>query len=204
MTRNNISKVVGDISDKYLSEAMYGFVSTVTDNPREVIEMKTRKKFAFRSSAGIAVAACLLLTLSVTVLATTGVLQGYFNDITNRNGAIIGTSYEQASDEISMEVAVHEEILTVTVTFANPQMVPYSEAELLGIAAYQIVDENGKVVAEGATESTEIRNGQVEVNIKINDIDSGSYKLLVSSFVAEKKADQPMNINGNWEYAFIK
>lgn len=204
MTRKNISKVVGDISDKYLNEAMNGFVSTVTDNPGEVIEMKMRKKFAFRKSAGIAVAACLFLALSVTGLAASGVLQGFFRDITSKNGTIVGTSYEQASDEISMEVTVNDEMLTATVTFVNPQLVPYSEAEQLGIASYQIIDANGKVVTEGATESAEIVNGQVAVDIKIDDIDSGSYKLLVTSFVAEKKADQPLNINGNWECDFAK
>lgn len=198
MTRKNISKVVGDISDKYLNEAMNGFVSTVTDN------LKTRKKFAFRKSAGIAVAACIFLALSVTGLAASGVLQGFFRDIISKNGTIVGTSYEQASDEISMEVTVNDEMLTATVTFVNPQLVPYSEAEQLGIASYQIIDANGKVVTEGATESAEIVNGQVAVDIKIDDIDSGSYKLLVTSFVAEKKADQPLNINGNWECDFAK
>lgn len=204
MTRKNISKVVGDISDKYLNEAINGFVSIVTDNSGEVIEMKTRKRFVFRKSAGIAVAACLCLTLSATVLAASGVLQSFFHDITNKNGTIVGTSYEQASDEISMEVAVSEEMLITTVTFANPQMVPYSEAERLCIAAYQIVEANGKVVKEGATESTEIVNGQVAVTVKIDDIDSGSYKLIVTSFVAEKKADQPLSINGKWECTFTK
>ena len=52
----------------------------------------------------------------------------------------------------------------MTESIANPQTVPYSEAELLGITAYQIVDANGKVVKEGTAGSAEIVNGQVAVN----------------------------------------
>jgi hypothetical protein len=59
-------------------------------------------------------------------------------------------------------------------------------------------------VAEGAAESTEIVNGQAAVNIKLDGIDRGSYKLIVTAFVTEKKADQPLNISGAWECAFTK
>ena len=33
---------------------------------------------------------------------------------------------------------------------------------------------------------------------------SGSYTLLVTAFVSEKKADQPLKISGSWECAFTK
>ena len=142
--------------------------------------------------------------LSVTALAATGVLKGFFQDVANRQGAVVGTSYEQATDEISMSVTVNGDELTALVTFVTPQMMPYSEAEKLGIATYQIVDANGMVVKEGATESAEIITGQATVYIQMDDIDSGSYKFVVTSFVTEKKADQPLNLNGNWECAFTK
>ena len=167
--------------------------------------MKTNKNNTFiRKPAAVFVAVALCLSLSVTALAATGVLQGFFQDITDYRGAVVGTSYEQATDEISMDVTVNGNELTVIATFANPQMAPYSEAEKLGIAAYQVVDANGKVVAEGAAESTEIVNGKAAVNIKLDGIDRGSYKLIVTAFVTEKKADQPLNISGAWECAFTK
>jgi len=40
--------------------------------------------------------------------------------------------------------------------------------------------------------------------IDLNDIEAGSYKLVVNTFVSEKKADQPLNINGVWECEFSK
>lgn len=145
-----------------------------------------------------------VLAIEETAVAATGVLQGFFQDITNWQGAVVGTSYEQATNEISMDVTVKGNELTALATFVNPQMAPYSEAEKLGIASYQIVDANGKVVAAAAAESTEIVNGQAAVSIQLDGMDSGSYKLVVTAFVAEKKAEQPLNISGTWECAFIK
>lgn len=145
------------------------------------------------------------LSLSVTALEAIGVLQGFFRDITNYSGTIVGTSYEQATDEINMDVTIDNgNELTVLVTFADPQKAPYAYAERLGIAHYRIEDVNGKVVKEGSAESNEVVNGQAAVNTELDDISSGSYKLFVTAFVSEKKADQSLNINGNWECEFSK
>lgn len=167
--------------------------------------MNTRKnKSFFRNPAAVFAALAVCLSLSVTALAATGVLQGFFRDITNYSGAIVGTSYEQATDEIKMDVTVNGDELTVMVSFANPQMAPYVYAEQLGIAQYRIVDVNGKEVKEGSAGSAEVVNGQASVNIELDGISNGSYKLIVTAFVSEKKADQPLNINGNWECEFTK
>lgn len=45
---------------------------------------------------------CLCLT-GVTALAATGKLQGFFSDITGWNGAVVGTSYEQATKELEVK-----------------------------------------------------------------------------------------------------
>ena len=178
---------------------------TQISNSRKEIVMKTNKNNTFtRKPAAVFVAVALCLSLAVTAAAASGVLKGHFRDITNWQGAIVGTSYEQATDEISMDITVNGNELTVLATFANPQMAPYKYIEKLGIAAYKVVDANGKAVAEGAAESTEVANGQAAVSIRLDSIDIGSYKLIVTAFVGEAKAEQPLNINGNWECAFTK
>ena len=167
--------------------------------------MNNRKNNSFfRKPAAVFAALAVCLSLSLTALAATGVLQGFFRDITNYSGAIVGTCYEQATDEIKMDVTVNGDELTVMVSFANPQMAPYVYAEQLGIAQYRIVDVNGKEVKEGSAGSAEVVNGQASVNIELDGISNGSYKLIVTAFVSEKKADQPLNINGNWECEFTK
>lgn len=171
---------------------------------RKEFSMKTKNSNFFRKPAVVFAAVVICLSLSVSVLAATGTFQGFFRDITDFQGAVVGTSYEQATEEIRMDVAVHGEELTVLAAFSDPQQFPYRDAEKLGIAAYRIVDANGKVVKEGAAESNPIVNGQAEVVISLDDIGDGNYQLIVTAFVTEKKADQPLHINGNWVCPFVK
>ena len=157
----------------------------------------------FRKPAAVFAVLAVCLSLYVTALAATGVLQGFFRDITNHSGAIVGTSYEQATDEIAVDVTVNGNELTVQATFVDPNKLPYRESQLLGIAEYRIMDAEGNVVQEGASdESTPVVNGQVSIILELSDIEAGSYKLIVTAFVSEKKADQPLNISGTWECEF--
>lgn len=177
---------------------------TQISNTRKEIGMNTKKNIFYRKPAAALVALVLCLSLSVTALAASGVLKGYFRDVTNWQGAVVGTSYEEATNEIDVSVTVNGNELMVLAAFCVPQEFPYREAEKLGIAAYRIVDENGKTVKEGAAEAAEIVNGQAAIHIGLDGIAGGSYTLVVTSFVAEKKADQPLPVNGSWECAFLK
>ena len=171
---------------------------------KEIIMKSNKRNAFFRKPAAGLVAALLCLSLSVAALAAAGTTQGFFRDITNWAGAVVGTSYQQATDEIDMSVTVNGDELTVMTAFADPQMIPYRYTEKLGIAAYQILDANGKVVKEGAAESAKIANGQAAISIQLDGIANGNYNLIVTTFVSEKKADQPLNIHGNWEGPFTK
>ena len=168
--------------------------------------MNNRKNTSFfRKPAAVFAALAVCLSLSVTALAATGVLQGFFRDITNHSGAIVGTSYEQATDEIDMDITVDGDELTVLATFVDPNKFPYRESQLLGIADYRIMDAEGNVVQEGATDKfTPVANGQASIVLELNELATGSYKLIVTAFVSEKKADQPLNISGTWECEFSK
>lgn len=172
-------------------------------NSRKGASMEANGRNAFfRRPAAAFAAVAICLALPITALAASGALRGHFLNVTDHRGAVVGTTYEQATDEISMSVTVSGDQLTAVATFADSQMAPYSEAEKLGMAAYQIVDADGKVVKEGSAESVEIVNGQAAVDIHLDGVDHGNYTLAVTAFVAEKKADQPLNIAGNWECAF--
>lgn len=169
---------------------------------REEHTMKHQKNIRKPIAMLAALAVC--LTLSLTALAAIGAMQGYFRDIKNFSGAITGTAYEQATDEITVTATVSGSDLTVLADFVNPQMFPYREAEKLGIAAYRIVDANSNTVKEGSAESVTVAAGQAAISIPLDSVESGSYKLVISAFVAEKRAEQPLNISGYWECSFTK
>ena len=163
------------------------------------------RSFGFRRPTTFFAILAVCLSLSVSALAATGVLQGVFRDITDFTGAITGTSYEQATDEISIRVAVDGDDLTVVTTFSDPGKFPYRTTERMGIAEYKIIDSDGQVVRENATTaSAPVTDGQAALVIDLGDLKEGSYKLIVSSFVSEKKADQPLPTHGYWECEFTR
>lgn len=178
---------------------------TQISNARKDTPMKTNKNRTFFGKSAVSFAAlAVCLTLTVTALAGSDSVKGFFRDITNWQGAIVGTSYEQATNEIAMTATVSGDALTVLVAFADPQAIPYKYAETLGIAAYSILDANGKVVIEGSAAPVEIVSGQAVIHIPLIDLGRGTYKLAVSAFISGKKADQPLNLNGSWESVFTK
>lgn len=164
----------------------------------------TSKKY-FKKSIIVAASLMLCISLSgITALAATGKLQGFFKDITGWNGAVIGTTYEQATEEIELSVVEATDILVVEVTMLSPQTVPYNSFETFGVESYKVVDENGAVVAKGTTtELAEVIEGIAKVVIPLKDIPNGEYKLVVDKLVGHAKAEQPLVISGAWECEFV-
>ncbi len=168
--------------------------------------MKKSRKHIFQKPmvAVAALALCLCVT-GVSALAANGKLEGFFKDITRWDGAVTGTTYEQATDEVEMAITEVTDSLEVSITMLEAQKVPYSVFEALGINNYQIIDKSGKVVVEGAeTAAVAINNGQAEFLISLADIPTGEYKLVVTELLGSAKAEQPLVVSGTWECEFTK
>lgn len=161
-----------------------------------------------KSKKILTVAASLVLALSVTgvsALAATEKLAGFFKDITGWNGAVTGTSYEQATDEVEISITNVAEELTVEVKFLEPQKAPYSSFDLFGIEKYSVEDKAGNLILEGTTsEMTEFDEGRAYIKLPLNEMLSGEYKLTVRELVGSSKADQPLVLSGTWECGFKK
>ena len=119
---------------------------------------------------------------------------GSYQDITDNRGNVVGVAYVHATNEITVQM--EEQLL---VTFLNPQQKPYDEAEQLGIASYQILDSQGALVKEGSVPAAQVVNGQASIPLELGDLESGIYLVNITSFLAEKKADQPLTISGCWQ-----
>lgn len=82
MTKYDISNAIGDVSGNLIMESMIYSSMDMTRDPKEVRYTKSTKHHSFRKIASIAIAACLVLALSVTALAASGVnLLDYFKSI---------------------------------------------------------------------------------------------------------------------------
>lgn len=183
----------------------------VIKNSKEIIlklgeetVMKREKRNAFiRKPVVLCAVMAICLCLSAAAAAS-GVLQGFFRDVVDDRGAVVGTSYEQADGEIVLRASADENVLTALVSIADPQQPPYSEMEQLSIAAYRIVDANGGTAKEGAAGAVEILGGEAAFTISLEGMDTGCYTLEITAFTAQKKADQPLDIHGSWECVFSK
>ena len=173
----------------------------------EMEESSMKKKgihkiFGRPMAAVVTLALCICLT-GVTTLATSGRLQGFFKDITRWDGAVVGTSYEQATDELAVSAAVEGDNLIVVAEVVAAKAAPYIYIETFGIKKYEIADGDGKIIMKGEeTAPAELVDGRAELSIPIQDLSAGNYKLLVYEFVGCKKADQPLVISGTWNCDF--
>lgn len=173
----------------------------------ESIMSKKNKRCVFKNPmvTAASLVMCLFLT-GVTALAVTGKLEGFFKDVIRWDGAVTGTTYEDATDEICIHVYSEiDDQLTVVVELVDSMMIPYSALEQMGMLSYEIIDKSGKIVHKGKEkELFDISEGSISMNISLMDIPEGNYKLKISEIVGSKKADQPLSIHGNWECEFVR
>lgn len=166
---------------------------------------KNVMKFTGRPMAtAAALVLCLCLT-GVTVLAATGKLEGFFKDVKRWNGVVIGTIYEQATDEIKINIIEVTDELTVEISMVDLNAVPYSTFELFGVAEYKIVDMDGKKILEvDEAVMAEISSGKAVIHIPAKEVPEGEYRLIISEMMGSAKADQPLVLKGKWESSFEK
>ena len=163
-----------------------------------------QKHMNFRVKKYTAIAAVVVICLCTVIAAAATGQFGYFRDIATWSGTVTGVEYEQANHEISVDVTVVERELDVSVTLLVPDALPYRDLETIGIGSYQILDPSGNPVAEGGgTDSASIIDSSANLQIPVNALEKGAYKLVIHSIVGGKKADQPLNMNGIWEYEFV-
>jgi len=149
--------------------------------------------------AAIAVCSC----TSVAVLASNGKLEGFFEDIKRWDGAVTGTRYNQADDEIDVTAKTDENELRVSARIITLDSPPYFGLDEYSIKSYRILDKDSKVVKKGeVAEKKAPDKDEVQFRIDISELESGSYTLEISSFIGYKKADQPLDINGTWKCSF--
>ncbi len=129
---------------------------------------------------------------------------GHFEDVTAWNGSVIGTTYENATDEILFTLEAEEATVSMTVKFVDLQKLPYSIIEDLSIPKYTILDQSGTVVAEGSADyrAVDREQGETVFEISLAGLEQGDYRIKMEALEGKKKAEQPILISGTWECGF--
>ena len=188
-----------------------------TDNIEMSDEMKTRiimrcrahyaaerernmKKHNFKKPAFALVAVAICLCLAVGVGAAAG--GGMFSDVKNWSGAVTGTEYLNASEEIAVAAEKAGDELKISAVFVKPDAAPYAYFEEMSIEAYSIVDESGKTVVSGEGAAVSVADGEAVFYVPAAELTAGNYSLVIESFIGGSKADQPLPVKGDWEVDF--
>ncbi len=175
-------------------------------NCREAVTAGTTRPVSLKRPAAAFAAFLLCFTLAgITGLAAAGKMKGFFRDIRNWNGAVTGTAYEEASDEIRIEAESMDDALLAVITFREPDRAPYREITGLAVEEYRIIDDTGKTVYEGSPGGiTRIEAGRVSITLPANPLPAGGYRLIITRLSGHKKADQPLMISGTWIIPFTR
>lgn len=163
------------------------------------------KNNVFKLRKVLTIAAAIMAVCVISAGAVITYVRG-FKDVT-KNGAVIGTEFNEEPEMINVDAKVKGEKLLVSVSVVDYNNVPYSEAEDFRIANYEIVDENGNIIEKNkSTLDSENRfeEGKAYFEIPIDTIRAGKYALVINGFELSKKADQPLHISGRWACEFSK
>ncbi len=158
-------------------------------------EVSLMRKTNYKKFVAVAAVVVVFLSISVSTIATDGF--GIYKEKKSLSGAIVGGVYENATNEIRFKTLSEGDYITVSATIIEPERAPYFSFDTIRVGAYSIVDSNGAVVSQGeGTERVAITDGTFEVKIPF---DGNGYRLCIDYFVGESKADQPLEIKGEWE-----
>ncbi len=180
----------------------------------EVHTMSKPKTTVKRALALVAVIALCSITVTMTPLANS--IKGFFSDIIRFDGAITGTQYENATNDIKIEVlestSENRNIIPLSLTFENPTEAPFSFIEEVAVSEYKILDSKNKEIiktklsAEDGDKGT-VQDGKVLVDLSIANakIESGKeYTIVIEKMNGFAKADAPLHITGTWVCKFVK
>ncbi|MBQ5754156.1 MAG: hypothetical protein IIV90_00655 [Oscillospiraceae bacterium] len=161
---------------------------------------KAGRRGVFPLRRAVAWAAALILCLALPAAGLAMGNAGHFKDILNWQGAVVGTEYLNAAEEIQVEASLEGSTLTVAAVFAAPQNFPYREQQTLALGPYTLTGPGGEVLAQSeGSDSAPIEDGKAVLTIPLGAAPAGPCTLTVESFLGGKKADQPLPMAGPWE-----
>lgn len=166
---------------------------------------KTEKISWFKRTGAVAamVAVCLVTVVNATPI------KGFFKDIMRFDGAVVGTEYANATNEIKITALKieNENVLPLEIEFVDNNVFPFKSIEQLSVVKYKVVDKNSNEVCYEENLVENVENGKVIINLPLNKsnlIDGETYFLEIDNLKGLEKADAPLEITGNWNIKFVK
>ena len=182
------------------------------------MEERTMSKPKITMKRTLAIAAVLALCLVVvcmTPLASS--IKGFFSDIVRFDGAITGTKYENATNDIKvdiLELTSENGNLNIPLglTIQNPTEAPFPYIQEIAVSEYKILDNNNKEIIKTKLSAEDgdkgiISDGKVLITLSLDSekIKSGEeYTIVIEKMYSLAKVDAPLHITGTWKCSFIR
>ncbi len=158
-----------------------------------------------------------VVTVCLITVVAANPEKGFFKDVKRFDGAIVGEEYENAQNEIAIEVnetKVEEGFVLVDldIEFVNKDIAPFAYIQELAILEYRITKENGEEILstkntlENATKAV-VEEGKVSLKLalpeeKLQQITNEAHFLEIENIYGLAKAEQPLKISGGWKLKF--
>ena len=191
-----------------LNEEIKNMEVNTMSKPKGRITMK-------RTFAIAAVLALCIITVTMTPLANS--IKGFFSDIIRFDGAITGTQYENATNDIKVDVLeltseTGNVIIPLELTFESPTEAPFPYIQEVAVSEYKILDSDNKEIIKTKLSAEDgdkgsVADGKVLVNLSIDNakFESGEeYTIVIDKMYGLSKADAPLHITGTWKCNFIR
>ena len=153
-----------------------------------------------------------VVTICAVTVVSAGAIKGMFKDVKRWDGAVVGTEYVNATNDIEMNISeTKDDYISLDINFENPNEAPFAFIQEVAITDYKIFDNNDKEVLEvNSTVENGIKgnveNGRILLELPTNDKlnSSQNYKLVVNTIYGLAKAEQPLKITGTWKCEFTR
>ena len=156
-----------------------------------------------------------VVTLCIMTVVCANPIKGFFKDIMRWDGAIVGTEYINATNDLKITASEMRSengntILSLEIAFENKNEAPFSFIQEIAIADFKILDRDSKeilVVSESIEESVKgtIKDGKVLIDLPIGEAKlntNDKYFIVIDSIHGLAKAEQSLKINGTWKCEF--
>ena len=176
----------------------------------EMEERNMNKNQIKKTVAAAAVALVCVFAVGSTTFADS--IKGMFKDAKRFDGAVTGSEYVNATDEVRVtagEVTVTdtEVYVFVEIAFLNLEAAPFKYIEWVEVDAFEILSADGEVVVseEEVNVVCSVKDGCANLSLSVEAgklVAGETYTLVIESFEGCKKADAPLAVKGEWECAF--
>ena len=189
-------------------------ISAPFDLKTEINKLEEKNMSKFKNITWlkrVSTVAAVVTVCAITVVSA-GAIKGMFKDVKRWDGAVIGTEYVNATNDIEMNISeIKDEYISLDINFENPNEAPFAFIQEVAITDYKVLDNNDKEVLEvNSTVENGIKgnveNGRVLVELPTEDKlnTNQDYKIVIDTIYGLAKADQPLKITGTWECEFTR